>query len=124
MPGLHEGQLAIRRELVELPVQHCLRAAARQNVCDSRCAEAPVERADGLENEGGRVRHVHLRLPAFAVAAVAAGLVRLLPEVGQDEIAEAGRRLAVIDHGIQAVVVHLLLLFVLIALIDEVALDA
>lgn len=69
-------------------------------------------------------RHVHLRLPAFAVAAVAAGLVRLLPEVGQDEIAEAGRRLAVIDHGIQAVVVHLLLLFVLIALIDEVALDA
>lgn len=40
------------------------------------------------------------------------------------KLRRAGRRLAVIDHGIQAVVVHLLLLFVLIALIDEVALDA
>ena len=54
---------------------------------------------------------------------MAAGLLHPFSKVGEDIISKTRRRLAIVDHRIQALVIHPLLLLALIAILDEVCLD-
>ena len=124
MGRLFKGQLPVGRRILQFPLHNRTGMAAMEYVGNEGGAEPFMKGSDGFENQHRHVGDIHPAFPAFAVAAVAAGLRHLFAEIGKDEIPKAGGGLAVVHHGVQPVIVHFSLVLILISLFDEVSLDA
>ena len=116
-------ELAVGGAPVELPRQNGLAPAPPEDIGDHRRAEHFSRGLHGAEYQRRLVGNAHPAPGGVAVAAVAAALLRLFPEVPEDVIAEASRGAAVVLHAGEALIVEGRLVAVPGAPLDEEALD-